>query len=192
MKRHSIIYRSICAINSVIKNFQENPYNFLYESDIQCALFCALRNEITGHIKVPNTKTVEHRLNLVYSEYLNKIDIVCLDPEAIVGLDPSLFRKDTFIYNLPVFLGIELKYIWMHSNNGFNVLQNDYEKLTKIKETIKNWMVLGFIQREKEIGPFIKDAKNYCQTIPLNSVEHLNDIYIITPKEIYACNYKSD
>jgi len=110
MNNEQIISHCINAINSIIKEFQENPYNFLYENDIQCTLFSELRKRITGHVEVPKRVGGKYVLNLVYSEYLDKIDIACLDPRAPTKLDLSSLNQsegyDTYIYSLPVLRNI--------------------------------------------------------------------------------------
>ena len=198
MNSESIIRHSISAINSVINDFHKNPYVFLYESDIQFALFSALRKRITGYVEVPGTGGNKYILNLVYSEYLDKIDIVCFDPETISKLDASSLKQnkgyDTYIYSLPVLLGIELKYVWMGYKKGFNILEQDYLKLTRkpsTMERIENWIVLGFIQREEETKSFMRDAENQCRLLSVNSVDYINGIYIVTPNEIYAAHPES-
>lgn len=198
MNRDCLTQHSISAINSVIACFHENPYAFLYESDIQYALFSALRERIKGNVEIPGTGDIKYTLHLVYSEYLDKIDIVCIDPEAINKLDKSSLTPykgyDTYIYSLPVFLAIELKYIWMGYKKGFNIIERDFLKLTKNStqiEKIDNWVVLGFIQRNEEANFFLRDADNRGRLLLLNSVDHLNDIYIVTPNEIYAAQLES-
>ena len=198
MNSDSLTRHSLSAINSVIAGFHKNPYTFLYESDIQCALFSSLRERINGHVEFPGTGNNKYTLDLVYSEYLDNIDIVCLNPEAIRKLDTSSFKPskgyDTYIYSLPIFLGIELKYIWMGYKKGFNILERDFLKLTKnsaLIGKIENWIVLGFIQRNEEASSFLRDADNRWRFVLLNSVDHLNDIYIVTPNEIYAAQPES-
>lgn len=199
MNSDSLTRHFLSAINSVIAVFRKNPYTFLYESDIQCALFSSLRERINGHVEVPGTGNNKYALDLIYSEYLNKIDIVCLNPEAIRKLDTSSFTPskgyDTYIYSLPIFLGIELKYIVMGYKKGFNILEKDFLKLTKnsaLIGKIENWIVLGFIQRNEEASYFLRDADNRWRLVLLNSVDHLNDIYIVTPNKIYAAQPESE
>jgi len=193
----SIIRHSISAINSVIKDFHENPFIFLYESDIQFALFSALRERINGNVEVPRTEGNKYVLNLVYSEYLDKIDIVCIDPEEVSKLDPASLKQykgyDTYIYNLPVLLGIELKYVWMGYKKGLNILKRDFLKLRTSPKIgkIKNWVVLGFIQRNEEADSLLKDPDNQWRLSLITSVDHINNIYIITPSEIYTAHLKS-
>lgn len=198
MNSDSLTRHSLSAINSVIAGFQENPYTFLYESDIQSALFCTLRERINGSVEVPGTGGNKYTLHLVYSEYLDKVDIVCIDPEKVRNLDRSSLRPykgyDTYIYSLPIFLGIELKYIWMGYKKGFDILERDFLKLTKNSAQvgqIKNWVVLGFVQRNEEARSFLSDARSRCHLLLINSVDHLNHIYIVTPNEIYAAQPES-
>jgi hypothetical protein len=199
MNNDSLTSRSLNAINSVISDFHKNPYTFLYESDIQYSLFSALRERISEHVEVPGAGDNHYTLHLVYSEYLDKIDLVCINPEAVNELDTSSLKShkgyDTYIYNLPVILGIELKYIWMGSKAGFDILKHDFEKLTREGadcKKIKKWLVLGFVQRNEEADPFLRDAeKNGRRLCLANSVKCLNRIYIITPDEIYAVQSES-
>ena len=193
MNSASLTLHSISAINSVIAGFHENPYTFLYESDIKCAIFSALRERINGHVEVPGTGGNNYTLQLVYSQYLDKIDIVCINPETIRRLDKSSCTPDkgydTYIYNLPIFLGIEVKYIYMGYKKGFDILKRDFLKLTETSPQtgkIENWVVLGFIQRNEEANSFLKDAKKKRRLLLLDSVDHLNDIYIVTSNKIFA------
>lgn len=195
MNSNSLTKHSIDAINSVIEDFQKNPFSFLYESDIQCSLFSALRDRICRQVDIPGTGGDKYSLRLVYSEYLDKIDIACINPEAINKLDMSSLTQsgngvyDTYIYNLPIFLGVELKYVWMGYRKGFQILENDFLKMTvnsAHRKNIENWVVLGFIQRKEEANPFLKDAESRCSLILLDSIKHLNDIYIVTPNQIFS------
>ena len=193
MDSDSLLRNSLGAINSVIADFQTNPYTFLYESDLKCALFTALRQRISGNVLIPGTGGNQYVLDLIYSEYLDRIDIACIDPEEIEKLDTSSLKQDkgydTYIYSLPVFLGIELKYIWMGYKKGINILEQDYLKIAHNSvqiEKIKNWIVLGFIQRNEEADSFLNNVSNHCSLLPLAAVEHLNKIYIVTPDKIIA------
>jgi len=77
------------SIDCVIRSFRKSPYSFLYERDIQCALFSEMRSNIHGTVTVKGkANREEYPLELVYSEYSNrelkpseKIDLICLDAE---------------------------------------------------------------------------------------------------------------
>ncbi len=188
----------LSAINKTIEEFQKNPYTFLYESDLQAALFTSLRGNLSYNIQIPITNGGKYILNPVYTQYLDKIDIVCLDPITISQIPPeSSNRYDTYIYSLPIFLGIELKYVYMGYKMGFDILFKDFEKLSTpakqdIKGKIKHWLVLGFIQRDEEALPLIKNAHTYCEEIKeTKAIDVLNGIYMITHDKIYLTRLKT-
>jgi len=95
------------CINQQIASFQQNPYNYLYENDIQSELFCSLRKSINKKIAVTNSIEID----VVNTEYYNKIDIVCLDTEFKVpegrNITQSLVNA---LYNQKMYLAIEIKY----------------------------------------------------------------------------------
>jgi len=189
----SLIDRIFEGINAVIKDFQTNPYSFLYESDIKCALFSGLRKRICETVNVPMTEERQNELDLIYTEYLERIDIVCLDPEEIAeeinrgSFSPNK-RYDTYIYNLPILVGIELKYIWMGSKIGFNILEQDCLKLSGL-EKIQYWLALCFIQRKKEAESFIDNMKQTCDAHDVMVAEQLDTFYVVTPDRILSGKY---
>lgn len=194
MTNKSLIDRIFEGINAVIKDFQTNPYSFLYESDIKCALFSDLRKRICETVNVPMTAEGQYELNLIYTEYLERIDIVCLDPQGIAELNRASFSPnkgyDTYIYNLPVLVGIELKYIWMGSKIGFNILEKDCLKLSGL-EKIQNWLALCFIQRKEEAEPFIDNMKQTHEANEVVVAEQLNTFYVVTPDRILSGEYRA-
>ncbi len=198
MTNKLLIDRIFEGINAVIKDFQTNPYSFLYESDIKCALFSDLRKRICETVNVPMTAGGQYKLNLIYTEYHEKIDVVCLDPEEIAeeinrgSFFPSKGKHDTYIYNLPILVGIELKYIWMGSKMGFNKLKQDCLKLSELSgfgKKIRNWLALCFIQREEEAEPFISDMEKTCEANDVMVVEQLDSFYVVTPDRILSGKY---
>ncbi len=196
MTNKSLIDRIFEGINAVIKDFQTNPYSFLYESDLKCALFSDLRKRIYATVNVPRTAEGQYELDLIYTEYLEKIDIVCLDPQGIAELNRASFSPnkgyDTYIYNLPILVGIELKYIWMGSKIGFNILEQDCLKLSEKSsqlEKIRNWLALCFIQRKEEAEPFIDNMKQSCDAYDVMVAEQLDTFYVVTPDRILSGKY---
>ena len=173
-------------------SFQKNPFAYLYESDIQSALWASLRHLIPETLRVPTSGEDSIVIQLIYSEYLKRIDVACLDKDAIVNIDSKTLVPnkgyDTYIYNFPVLLGIELKYISMGSRMGFDVLLRDYQKLTDTSESrglIRNWIVLGFIQRQGEATPFLTSTMQDYKLERVQSIEEINRIYIVTPRAIF-------
>ena len=56
MKTNEIESNIMYGINEVISEFQSNPYTYLFESDIQCAVFSALRKRLPLSIQIPAKK----------------------------------------------------------------------------------------------------------------------------------------
>ena len=197
MTNKSLIDRIFEGINAVIRDFQTNLYSFLYESDIKCALFSDLRKRICETVNVPMTAGGQYKLDLIYTEYLEKIDIVCLDPQGIAELSRASFSPnkgyDTYIYNLPILVGVELKYIWMGSKIGFNMLEKDCLKLSELEEVkkVKNWLALCFIQRKEEAEPFIDNMKQTHEANEVVVAEQLDTFYVVTPDRILSGKYRA-
>ncbi len=197
MTNKSLIDRIFEGINAVIRDFQTNLYSFLYKSDIKCALFSDLRKRICETVNVPMTAGGQYKLDLIYTEYLEKIDIVCLDPQGIAELSRASFSPnkgyDTYIYNLPILVGVELKYIWMGSKIGFNMLEKDCLKLSELEEVkkVKNWLALCFIQRKEEAEPFIDNMKQTHEANEVVVAEQLDTFYVVTPDRILSGKYRA-
>ena len=102
-------------VNQFIKEYQKNPFHYLYEADIQHHLFMMLRENINDGYIFENKKYKAHSnhkefdISLINSEYLRKIDIVCLDPKKIDE------NKD--LWKQPVLVGIELKFVPFNDNS---------------------------------------------------------------------------
>ena len=187
-----IVFHALQAVKEVIGKFQSNPYEFLYECDLQCELYSELKKRINDEIMVPASGGNKYRMGVVYSEYFSRIDLVCLDPEKICSLGNEVIKPhkgdDTYIYNLPVLVGIELKYFMMGYLSGFDALHSDKKKLDKIqRETgdLENWLVLGFAQDEKRLDAIVSGTEDRREKITKDSVS-LNTICIVSPNDIYA------
>ncbi|PKK84059.1 MAG: hypothetical protein CVT49_05395 [candidate division Zixibacteria bacterium HGW-Zixibacteria-1] len=181
----------LSSINNIICDFQENPYSYLYERDIQCALFAEMRKEISQMVSVPGINEKKYLLNLIYSEYACKghkerIDLVCLNPDKLADAERQQHKKeDTFIYGLPILAAIEIKYIAMgYFNKGIDISFQDYDKLHKMgePETMGNKLALCFRQKDAENSVFI--TEDFKQSNNLDIVCDLNGVYAITPKRI--------
>lgn len=175
------------SVNVVVNQFQENPYKFLYERDIQCALFSALRKGISETVSVPRTGQGNYTLDLIYSEYGNKIDLVCLDHDAITKLDrenlPAYKSHDIYIYDLPILVAIELKYVTMGYLKGFNILEEDYTKISLLKR-VKNSLALCFLQSDREAEAFYKDMARQSSATNISKIDCLNMVYAVSPTKI--------
>lgn len=106
-------------------DYWNNTFQFLMESDIQCALFSKLRKEVNGTIPLKGNlgesgyiEQTNFKINAIHSEYHwdiknkspkgysdKKFDIVCLDPE-----NHDLSEK-YFLWWQPILVGVEIK-IW--------------------------------------------------------------------------------
>ena len=181
------------AICGTVASFQNSPYSFLFESDLQADLFMKLRKRIHGSLSVPRLSESggTYDLSLVYSEYGKRIDIVCLDASQIPHKHNLTRFKgfDTYIYDLPVLLGIELKYLKMGDRFDFQACVKDHDKLKELK--VKFPFVLGFIQDEKKLLPFLEVAKTDWCWEKISEVNGLNQVFVIGPKTIYAAQKKT-
>lgn len=177
----------LMTINQLVKDFQKNPYLYLYESDIQSALFGLLRNRITETINIPGNNGRGYPLSVIYSEYLEKIDLVCIDSGNLENVDPSPNKGfETYIYNLPLLVGIELKYSKM--GDGFSLIRRvraDYDKLKSL-EKIKHKLAIGFIQNETQEEMFCREIENGGAEMVAGQLKSLDGMYVVTPSKIYT------
>ncbi len=175
--------------NELIKAFQANPYRYLFESDLQADLLIRLRSRIAGELHVPRTEGDDpYRLGLIYSEYNGKIDIACLDPMALPdGLVKQHKGFDTYIYSLPVLIGIELKYRKMGDNLGFEACRRDRRKLRKLRDDgrVVHSLVLGFVQGVNDPDDFLRGVQESLRE-NVEDVTDLSPVYVISPNEIVA------
>jgi len=179
--------RLLRSINNIIWDFQKYPYSYLYERDIQCALFAEMRKEASQMVSVLGNNGETYILNLIYSEYACKghkerIDLVCLNPDKLAGVEQKQYKKeDTFIYGLPIFAAIEIKYVAMgYFNKDINISFQDYDKLLKMG-SMENRLALCFRQRDDDMSNFFEGYKSDGK---MNTVCSLNGVYAITPNRI--------
>lgn len=171
------------SVESIIREFQDNPYAFLYEEDIRATLFCTLRNRIPGHIVVQGNGKPENEycLRSVYCEYGGKIDIACLNPVHVEKRRASHKGFDTFIYNLPIEIGIELKYRKIGDTFMVDRALADYHKLVNFG--VDNALVLAFIQSEQDIDKFLGTEES--ENADLKSFSSsLDGVFVISKNKI--------
>ena len=180
----------LAAIGSVVSAFQSNPHDFLYESDIQGVLLAEIRHRTTGtSIKVDrkNGSGGPYNLGVAYSEYHHRIDIACLNVQdaASHGTEPYM-GYDTFIYDLPVLIGIEIKYRKMGDVFTIRDCFADMGKLTGLN--VPKPIALGFVQSSGA------DAEHFFSARPdsdwstrrlVRQVGGFDSVYGITPNEIW-------
>jgi hypothetical protein len=190
--------RIIEGINEFKEEYQKYVYDYLYESDIQSRLFCILREKLHREVKqVESSKGQQKKLNLIYSGYSNgvkdRIDLVCLDPK--INFDNKSFPEVLDpLYNQPLLVGIEIKYIYSGYQNLRDIggSMKDLKKLKEYKPNYakrfiepKNFQYLAicFIQNQSSrCFNVIKDQIELCKS---HCFEQYDRIYVITDKEVY-------
>jgi len=174
--------RILEALRVVIQEFQDNPYAFLYEEDIRATLFHEIRKRIPEETAVTGTGAPEqaYRLRHVYCEYNKKIDIACLHMTS--KLDTTRHKGwDTFIYNVPVAVGIELKYRKIGDVFSLQESIKDYKKLKD--NDVTHCLALAFVQNKNELSDFlgshVTEEPNWSRFI-----EKPDGIFVITKTDI--------
>lgn len=100
----SYFKEAVGAIEKFSERFRENPWNYLYEADVQFELMQCLKEQITGLDLTYDS----HKISAVKSEYPgavpggdNRFDLVAIEPSQRIEI------RD--IYNRPVSIAMELK-----------------------------------------------------------------------------------
>jgi len=184
----AIVQETLDSINSLVEAFRREPYTFLYESDLQAWLTGDLRKRIPYRlsIKRSNTQTPPYELGLVYSEYGGKIDIVCLDPKKSQTSDMSPYKGfDTYIYNLPILVGIELKYRKMGDSFKVTQIMADLAKLESYPE-IPNPLAIGFVQDESDVDDFLASLPPLHHPQKETKITKAGFVYVVTPRDTFA------
>jgi|GEM_PF-5353353 len=174
------------SILRLIGEFKREPYHFLFESDLQATLLYHLRSRVSTTIAIPrsNGTPPPYRLNVVCSEYLKKFDIACVDLVLAKGCSTEQRKGfDIYIYNLPVFVGIELKYRKMGDPFGFNSCVADFDKLVKWK--VPRRFVLGFIQDEAAVNAFLQTVPKEWVLSPDAEKVRAGTITVISPMGVF-------
>jgi hypothetical protein len=175
------------AVNEYITEYREMPYHFLLERDVQCGLFSRLRNEINRSLTVEGINRENYELNLINAEYLDNIDVECLDPETIGSLKIDDLKQengnDWYIYHLPILLGIEIKYIWMGQDRPSSFFTSDANKFknSKFKKKTANWLSICFIQDEKTEERHLRKLSRSHSYEVVPYIDKLNELYVVGP-----------
>lgn len=178
------------SINNIVSQFQNNPYDFLYESDLQSALFSEMRNLISESFSISGSvnRQSKYKMRLVYSEYYKKIDLVCIDPSQKDSFNRETYKGyDTYIYNLPILVAIELKYGVMGYKKSIADSQRDYEKLRHCnKGNIKHLMAICFLQESEYMKTYRDDLENnkYIYKECHKGICDFDKIYCASPDKI--------
>ena len=186
-----IIERALFSINLFCYEFKDDPYDYLLESDVQCALFSRLKNDVNQRVNVVGINKESYKLNVVNSEYLDRFDICFLNPEKI-----SLIRKsdvqqnkgnDDYIYQLPTLVAIELKFIWARQRRSFDTFTSDVVKIknSKFNSKISNYLSICFIQEQSSAEWQIKNSDPDYKITEVQRICDLNSSYIVAPEATY-------
>lgn len=174
------------SILRLIKEFQSGPYRFMYESDIQFSLASKMKTAIPETKKVKGTghPLMEYELAIVNTEYGSRVDISCLDLEKETAKRQHK-GNDIYVYEQPLLVGIEIKYLKLGDKFGIHKCIDDYSKLENLK--VPHPYILGFIQNEKDVELFFSgDSLNYEFTeINVDDFEPLSEMIIVSPKKIW-------
>ena len=175
------------ASTAIASSFQKTPYKYLFEFDIQAALFGLLRQKLPQSFKLQLDKTHEREFSYVYSEYQKygedraKLDIVVLDPETA----PTAVRRDgdsieRFLYTLPVWIGIELKFTLTGYPFSITGGVNDLKKLRRhladsSAQTVHNGLAIIFVHDDNVV---------LDQGAPVQEIDSLDFLYIVSPGKL--------
>jgi len=179
------------SINAFSLEFKKEPYSYLLENDIQCALFAKLRKDINQHVDVVGINEDKYQLNIINSEYLDRFDICCLNKEKISKIKRAdvIQNKgnDDYIYQLPVLLAIELKFIWARQRRSFDIFTSDVNKIeqSQFKEKVDYWLSICFIQTKNAMDWQLENSNKDYLISEIATIERLNTSYIVSPKATY-------
>ncbi len=174
------------CIVELVPRFQDQPYTFLFESDLQAYLYASLRSQLSQPVEVHGSGKPEqtYKTGIVHTEYWKRIDIVCLDPESE---EWSRIRthmgSDVHIYELPILVGIELKYLKMGDKFGFSSCIADLKKLNDNK--IQFPVVLEFLQNRSYEDVFFKGIPYRRDCIDYMEIDPFGSVHVISPKKVW-------
>lgn len=180
-------YEILKSVKKVIEEFQDNPFLFMSEADLQARLFCLLRERTDQAIKF-QYKGKTHEMNIINTEYGQYIDIACLYPtnaeKEIKKHSEKKDKLDQYLWRLPLLAGIELKLVRYDYNIGAEIGDLDKQKLEDCKKDPKNgkefeWLVLCFYQNKEKLRRL--DGKTH-----FDGEITFDQIYLIGEEELYV------
>jgi|GEM_PF-1827260 len=183
------------VLNDFVARFRNNPFGYLTECDLQGDLFASLRRRFPQECEVPahDPSREGYMLKAVYTEYgganhRSKFDIVCLDLEEIRGLpaDTRVRYKgsDTYIFHLPIRIGIELKYVTMGYRKGVDIVDSDYEKLGTV-DNVRHKLAMCFLQGARQEEAFLSDERLSGRCESMSEISAVDGIFAIGPDGVY-------
>jgi hypothetical protein len=194
------------CIDSLVKEFQLNPFNFLYEIDLQAFLFSIAFDKFES-IRIRGgywsdkyedyndrdynyDKTIETKP--VKCEYptTKRFDIALIDSKKKSDYDKNETLKKHWknepFWNQPLKAAIELKYIQLGDNSKINAIKKDINKLKKYRNERDSFtgIVLIFFQSKYDPKRFIKEYKTIFTANKEQVIIPTDGLfcYIVTPK----------
>jgi hypothetical protein len=181
------------SINSFIRDiFQPNPFDFLYEADIQSAMWSRLKNDIDVNVKweIEDEEIIRKigkksiQTSIIKTQYPNgpkRFDIAIIHPESkrLIGKKD---RLETF-WVQPILLAIELKYLQYGflPNKIWEEFSRDIELLKTFEDRFEYGLALLFVQSaylfEKLVHLNLKPADIELSSGVIG--------YVVTQQEIY-------
>jgi len=179
---------AVKAANQLIGEFRSNPYAYLFESDLQMDLAARLREALPGSLHVPGMRgsSAGYELRLVYTEYLSKIDVACLSPDRVASERFEPYGNwDLYLYEMPVHVGIELKYLKMGDRFDVSECLIDDAKLRRLGVT--RHLVLGFVQSDALVQRFWGTKHSAVHRTELDGpqIPDLDAVYVASPTGLW-------
>jgi hypothetical protein len=154
MSDKSFLDRVKTAVEEVVSDFLEHPANYLFESDLQCALYGSLKDNFRDHAFVSKSSDLQKffgdklTIHPVKSEYPYHIEGHLNDRFDLVLLDcqqDSLRR----IYHQHCRFGIEIK-LWNPDSTGGNIWSDvtnliDYLKVARQRNREFSGLAILFV-----------------------------------------------
>jgi hypothetical protein len=155
-------------------------------------------------------------INIIQTEYANRIDIACIDPVESTKLINNNLKEPgsiaNFLWRLPLLAGIELKYILYNysTQQKFSEFLADIVKFEKFlakinKEANKQdnyslpymrWIALAFLQNDSSLTNSMRlkgeEQGYYYEQVNDPDINIDKDAYIITPKQILKVCKKNE
>ncbi len=184
--RTKIITAVKTCIVELISRYQRQPYAFLFESDLQAGLYASLCSRLSEPAEVHGSGNPEHtyKTGIVHTEYWRRIDIVCLDPESVQWSRIRTHKgSDVHIYELPILVGIELKYRKMGDLFGLSSCLADLKKLNDNK--IQFPVVLGFLQNQSYEADFFSGYTPGWDYKEVPEIDPFGSVHVISPGKVW-------
>jgi len=215
--KEQLFYRILDTVKTFVSDFQKKDrLEFLYEADIQANLSYELAKAI-GNLNVTfysdDLSTEAEKLSLITREYpvasessRGRFDIACINPEMIEQyfkwrLEINKNKPigiNTICWELPLLVGIEIKYSIIGNEGGISGIQKDLEKLKSYNDYYKKrynrddrltftkdfqYLALQFFQDEDRFDELIEEEYEKFQQV--NEINHFDCVYLVGKKRIF-------